>query len=98
MRSLEPDRRGISPCHVRCAVEGKSTRAKFCFAMRERANLTPENEYEIHGQQKQLRLDSVAVLGDRINEIIRNRGNQEDGGEKQPPPGASRQHAKEYEA
>src|SRR5882762_4478628 len=96
-RLPKPDWHGISACHVRCAAERKSTCAKLCFAVCKRANFTPENEYEIHGEQKQFRLDSVAVLRDRISEIIRNRINQESGGVELPPARSARQNEKKSE-
>src|SRR5260370_731427 len=53
--------------------------------MCERANLAPENEYEIDGEQKKFGLDGVAVFRDGIDKIIRNRINEESGGEEEPP-------------
>ena len=93
----EPDWRGISVCHVRCAAERKSTRAKLRFAVRERANFAPENEYEIDGEQKKFGLDGMAVFCDGIDEIISNGINEESGGEEQPPARESRQNEKKPE-
>src|ERR1700732_489469 len=78
------DWHGISACHVRCAAERKSTRAKLRFAVRERAYFAPENKYEIDGQQKKLRLDSVAILCDRIGQVIWDWVDDERRGERQP--------------
>ena len=84
-------------CHVRCAAERKSTRAKLRFAARERANFAPENEYEIDGEQMKLGLDGVAVFCDGIDEIIRNGINEKSGSEEQPPARESRQNEKKPE-
>src|SRR3984893_4660519 len=96
-RLPEPGWRGMSLCHVRCAAERKSTRAKLRFAVRERANFAPENEYEIDGEQKKFGLDGVAVFCDGIDEIIRNGIDEEGGGEEQPPARESRQNEKKPE-
>src|SRR6266478_8212845 len=83
-RLLDPDWRGISVCHVRCAAERKSTCAKLRFAVGERANFAPENECEIDGEQKKLRLDGVAILCDRIGQVVWDRVDDERRGERQP--------------
>src|SRR5258708_26076622 len=93
-RLPEPDWRGISLRHVRCAAERKSTRAKLRFAVRERANFAPENEYEIDGEQKKFGLDGVAVFCDGIDQIIKNGINEESGRGEQPTPPESRQSEK----
>src|SRR5260370_29118036 len=82
-RLPEPDWRGISVCHVRCAAERKSTRAQLRFAVRERANFAPENEYEIDGEQKKVGLDGVAVFCDARELIISIRINEENGSKEQ---------------
>src|ERR1700687_64137 len=96
-RLPEPAWGGISVCHVRCAAERKSTRAKLRFAVRERTNFAPENEYEINGEQKKFGLDGVAVFCDGIGEIIRNGINEESGSKEQPPARESRQNEKKSE-
>lgn len=47
-------------------------------------NFAPENETEIDGEQKEFRLDSVAIFCDGIREIIRKRIDDERGGEEKP--------------
>src|SRR5258708_25661558 len=96
-RLPEPDWRGISLRHVRCAAERKSTRAQLRFAVRERANFAPENEYKIDGEQKKFGLDGVAVFCDGIDEIIWNGIHEESGSEEQPPARESRQNEKKPE-
>src|SRR5713226_8032642 len=69
-------------------------RTESRFAVCERANFVPENEYEIDGEQKKFRLNSVTVFRDGINKIIRNRINEESGSEEQPPARTAGQNEK----
>lgn len=56
--------------------------------MLEGAELAPEDEQKINGEQKKFGFDGVTILGDGVREVMRKRIDQERGCEEQPAAGA----------